>query len=133
MKRATKIFLIVAACILASCASAPVLPENISSAELIQRGQEAVDAGRYTQAIQYFQAILDRFPGDLPMICNAEYEIAHTYYKQKKYGQARQELHALLSRYEGEDAELLPPHFKRLAEILLDTIGDDPAAGTSET
>ncbi|MDR1948742.1 MAG: hypothetical protein LBQ38_05065 [Spirochaetaceae bacterium] len=111
------------AALLAACASGPAeIPDDIGPAELIQRAQEASDRNRFALALGYYVLIPERFPSNIDMICAAEYEIAFIHYKQKKYVQAREELEALLSRYAGPDAELLPPQFKRLADIVLERI-----------
>ena len=109
----------------AACISGPVsIPADLSTAELIQRGQEASDKNRYTQAIHYYEAILERYPFDLDSVCAAEYEIAYIHYKQKKYETARTEFNALLARYNTLDAELLPQQFKTLAGIVLKRMDD---------
>jgi outer membrane protein assembly factor BamD (BamD/ComL family) len=103
-----------------SCASGPVdIPDTLTPEELIQRGQEASDRNRYKQSLQYYEAILERFPSNIDMICAAEYEISFIHYKQKKYDQSKAEFRALLDRYETLDAELLPQQFRILAEIVL--------------
>jgi outer membrane protein assembly factor BamD (BamD/ComL family) len=111
--------------ILLGCASRPVnIPDTITPAELVQRGQEASDRNRYSQALQYYEAILARFPTNIDAICSAEYEIAFIHYKQRKYETAKEEFNALLDRYNGPDAELLPPQFKRLTGIVLERIAE---------
>jgi outer membrane protein assembly factor BamD (BamD/ComL family) len=106
-----------------ACYSGPAeIPEDISAAELIQRAQEASDRNRYNQSLQYYQAIVDRFPLDIDNICAAEYEIAFIHYKQKQYDLAREELTALLSRYDSPDGELLPPQYKKLSVMVLKNI-----------
>jgi outer membrane protein assembly factor BamD (BamD/ComL family) len=108
-----------------ACASGPPdIPEELSAEELIQRGQEAADRNRYGQSLYYYQAIMDRFPSNLDMVCTAEYEIAFIHYKQKKYEEARGEFEALLLRYAGPDGANLPPQFKRLSELVLQKIGE---------
>lgn len=107
----------------ATCATGPVkIPDEITPAELIQRGQEASDRNRYNQALQYYQALLDRNPTNIDLVCAAEYEIAFIHYKQKKYPQAKEEFNALLERYDTLDAELLPQQFKTLSNIVLERI-----------
>jgi outer membrane protein assembly factor BamD (BamD/ComL family) len=104
----------------ASCASGPVVISNdLTAAELIQRGQEASDRNRYAVSLQYYEAIRERFPGDLSNICAAEYEIAFIHYKQKKYSEAKDEFADLLARYEDPDEELLPPQFRILSAKIL--------------
>jgi hypothetical protein len=124
---------VLTALLAAGCASGPEnVPDDISAAELVQRGQEASDHYRYEQALQYYQLILDRFGYNIDMVCTAEYEIAFIQYKQKKYQDAWDGLNALLLRYEGPDAELLPPQFKRLSEIVLERISERPGFPPSE-
>jgi outer membrane protein assembly factor BamD (BamD/ComL family) len=110
---------------LQACVTGPVnVPDDVSPEELIQRGQEASDRNRYNLALQYYEMIQERFPANTDFICAAEYEIAFIHYKQKKYAQAREELQALLGRYEGPDAVLLPGQFRILADIVLKRIGE---------
>ncbi|MDR0524717.1 MAG: hypothetical protein LBG90_02460 [Spirochaetaceae bacterium] len=100
-----------------ACASNPEIPPELTPPELIQKAQAASDKNKYTQSLRYYEAILERYPSYIDEVCAAEYEIAFIHYKQKKYALAETEYTALLDRYTGQDAELLPPQFKRLAEI----------------
>ncbi|MDR1905192.1 MAG: hypothetical protein LBQ88_23285 [Treponema sp.] len=102
-----------------ACTSTVSIADTISPAELIQKGQEASDRNKYKQSLQYYQAIIDRYPSYVDEVCEAEYTIAFIHYKQKKYELAKTEFNALLSRYEGADVELLPLQFKKLSEIVL--------------
>ena len=116
---------LVLAVLIGGCASSPPnIPEDLSPAELIQRGQEAADRNRYGQSLYYYEAIIQRFPSNIDMVCAAEYEIAFIHYKQKKYEEARGEFEALLRRYAGPEGENLPPQFKRLTEIVLEKINE---------
>jgi outer membrane protein assembly factor BamD (BamD/ComL family) len=106
-----------------SCVSGPPdIPEGLSPAELIQRAQEASDKNKYNLALEYYSALLLRYPGNMEIACTAEYEIAFIHYKQKKHNQARTELNALLSRYDTPDEELLPAQFKILSQIVLEKL-----------
>jgi outer membrane protein assembly factor BamD (BamD/ComL family) len=107
-----------------SCISiGPVeIPDDLTAAELIQRGQEASDKNRYNVSIQYYEAILERFPYDIDSVIAAEYEIAFIHYKQKNYIQAKKELNQVLAHYNIPDQELLPAQFKILANIVLGKI-----------
>jgi outer membrane protein assembly factor BamD (BamD/ComL family) len=116
---------VLGAALLAACASGPVvIPDDITAEELIQRGQESSDRNRYKQSLQYYEAILERFRTNTDLICAAEYEIAFIHYKQKLYARSRSEFEELLVRYDDPDAELLPPQFKILAEIVLKQIAE---------
>ncbi len=112
--------LFVTASLLVSCSSTPVtVPEGLTPMELVQRAQDATDKNQYHAAIQYYQAILDRYPDDEEMVCAAEYEIAFIKYKQHRYAEARAGFTALLERYTQVDAEFLPAQYKILAEKVL--------------
>jgi outer membrane protein assembly factor BamD (BamD/ComL family) len=122
---------------MAGCASSPAaVPGDITAEELVQRAQEASDRYHYRQALQYYELVMSRYSYNIEMVCTAEYETALIYYKQKKYGLAREQFDALLLRYAGADAELLPPKFKRLSGIMLENINKKagpPAPGEAET
>jgi outer membrane protein assembly factor BamD (BamD/ComL family) len=108
-----------------SCASGPKdVSDTITPAELVQKAQEASDRNRRNQSLAYYNLILERFPDRIDYVCAAEYEIAFVHYKQKKYELSESELHKLLARYEGPDAELLPPQFRILANIVIAAIGE---------
>jgi outer membrane protein assembly factor BamD (BamD/ComL family) len=118
----TAVFL-AAALVMFSCATGPtVVPENLSPAELIQRAQEASDRNRYEVSLQYYQAIIERFPFDIDNIIAAEYEIAFIHYKQKQYEIAKAEFSDLLERYNTPDEALLPPSFKILSLKIMEKI-----------
>ena len=110
---------------LAACVTGNLnIPEELTPAELIQRAQEASDKNRYNQALQYYTALLERNRTNIDLVCTAEYEIAFIYYKQKKYGQAKEGFNLLLERYDAPNGNMLPPQFKRLATIVLERISD---------
>ena len=113
-----------------SCTSKPVvIPGDLTTMELIQRGQEASDRNKYGTALQYYQAVIERFPFDIDSICAAEYEIAFIHYKQKKYDMAKIEFADLLERYNTPDEELLPPQFKVLSQKILARITEIESRG----
>ncbi|MDR2136435.1 MAG: hypothetical protein LBO76_07455 [Treponema sp.] len=114
-------------CGLSACATAPQDIPQLSAEELVQRAQEASDRNRYKVALQYYQALHDRNQASTDWTLTAEYEIAFIHYKQKKYAQAREELTALLGRYDSPDAELMPQQFRRLAAIVLKNIDEKEA------
>jgi outer membrane protein assembly factor BamD (BamD/ComL family) len=107
-----------------SCISTgPVeIPDDLTAAELIQRGQEASDRNRYNVSLQYYEAILERFPYDIDSVIAAEYEIAFIHYKQKDYIQSKTEFNRILAYYNTPDQELLPAQFKILSNIVLGKI-----------
>ena len=111
------------AIILTACVTGPVvIPEDITTAELIQKAQEAADRNKYSVSLQYYETIIERFPYEVESVIAAEYEIGFIHYKQKKYDIAKIELTDLLERYNIPDEELLPPQFKILSKIVLGKI-----------
>jgi len=125
------LFLLAPALFFISCAtSSERISADLSPAELIQRAQEASDHNRYITALHYYQALLERNPYTIDLVCTGEYEIAFIHYKQRKYELARSELSALLERYNTPDAELLPQQFKRLATIVLNSISEKEQRGS---
>ena len=125
-------YMMITAILLSSCASTINISENMSPAEIIQRGQEALDRNRYGVAIQYYQALYDRNQSNIDLVITAEYHIANIHYKQGKYELARTELNTLLEYYNTPDEELLPQHFKRLAQIVLQRIEDKEKSGVKK-
>jgi len=107
-----------------ACASTVYISEDLSPAELIQRAQEASDRNRYKIAMQYYEALLERNRDNIDLVITAEYEIAFIHYKQKRYQQARSGLNGVLEYYNTPDEVLLPQHFKRLAQIVLERIDE---------
>ena len=121
-----KKFIILLATILlfSACQTTANITDDMSSAELKQRAQEAMDRNNYNIAIQYYQTLHERHRNNIDLIITAEYHIAHIHFKQGRYEQARIELNALLQYYNNPDAELLPQHFRRLALIVLERIDE---------
>jgi outer membrane protein assembly factor BamD (BamD/ComL family) len=98
------------------------IPNDLTTAELIQRGQEASDRNRYNVSLQYYEAVIERFPYDIDSVIAAEYEIAFIHYKQKDYELSKTEFNRLLARYNIPDQELLPAQYKILSNIVLGKI-----------
>jgi len=119
-----RILAVLLAFLFSACASTVNISNDLSSAELIQRAQEATDRNRYNLALQYYEALYNRNPDNIYLIITAEYEIAFIHYKQKKHYQAREELTSLLEYYDTPDEELLPQQFKRLAQIVIQRIDE---------
>ena len=125
MKKLCLTLPVLAALFLCACATGKVtISPNMTPSEIIQRAQEASDKNRYNQALQYYQALLERNPTNIDLICTAEYEIAFIHYKQKKFIRARAGFNALLDRYNEPGGEHLPPQFKLLALKVLERIDE---------
>ncbi len=110
----------IAALSIAACETAPKqIPEGAGAREMIQRAQEASDAGKEKTARAYYEAAKQRFPDDLAIVCACEYEIAFLDYKAGRYEVAAAGFGALLERYGSPDAAFLPQEYKILSERLL--------------
>jgi len=116
-------FALLAALAVSCVSTGPVeIPDGLTPAELIQRGQEASDRYNYNVSIQYYEAIIERFPYDIDSVIAAGYEIGFIHYKQKDYIQAKKELNQVLAHYNIPDQELLPAQYKILSNIVLGKI-----------
>jgi outer membrane protein assembly factor BamD (BamD/ComL family) len=105
---------------LSGCASVPVvIATDLDSAALVQRAQEAADASKYEVAMQYYQALVDRYGADPANRIAGQYEIAFLEYKMGKTAKAKELFEAVLAAYGGPGAEAFPPRYKILAEKLL--------------
>jgi len=107
-----------------ACATTVIIDEDMSAAEIMQRAQEAMDRNRYAAAIQYYEALHARNQINTDLLITAEYHIAFIKYKQKKYDEAAEGLNGVLSYYNTPDEVLLPRHFKRLAQIVLENVNE---------
>jgi outer membrane protein assembly factor BamD (BamD/ComL family) len=113
---------------LSACLSdSQTIPPGLSPEELVQRAQEASDRNRYSLALRYYEVLYDENRDSSDWTLAAEYEIAFIHYKQKKYPEAREELNALLRRYDNPDEALMPQQFKYLAAIVLQSIDEKEA------
>lgn len=73
-----------------SCKSAPVvIDETMTTQELIQKGQDAYQEGKYKMALTYYQAVIDKPEITPANYIEARYEIGHLYMKKKNYKAAR--------------------------------------------
>ena len=110
--------------LLSACKTTVAISENLSPAEIIQRAHEAMDRNRYKIATQYYQALYERNQTNIDLIITAEYHLAFIEYKQRRFAQARAGLKKVLEYYNSPDEILLPQHFKRLSQIVLQSIDE---------
>lgn len=120
----TRIFGIFVIIVLCSCVSnAPVeVAQDTPAVKIIQKGQDAFDAGKYEQAIAYYDEVLKRFPDNPEVVISAQYEIAYIHYKTKKYSFARNECNEILAQYNTPSGALLPQQYRILASIVLNNV-----------
>ncbi len=111
---------------LIGCTSVPKeIQADLTAAELTQRAQEYLDSGNYDAAELYYQTLMDRFGTDMSVCVSAEFEIAHLKIKDNKPNEARPLLEKILSYYETDTADTLPPEYRKLAQNDLDRISTE--------
>lgn len=103
---------------LSGCHTVPKnIPEDLSADELINLAQASYDQGNTKAAQAYYETIIIRYGDDMNKLVEAEYEIAHLKVKQKKWQQAIPDLQRVLNYYETDTTGMLPPAFRKLAEL----------------
>ncbi|HEY9054297.1 MAG TPA: hypothetical protein VIO60_05705 [Rectinemataceae bacterium] len=113
---------------LASCATKPpVLPEDASAAEIIQKAQERSDLYDWKGAKYCYQLLLERFPQDKNIVITAMYELAFIEYKQGHKERAAEGFKAVIAAYSAGGGESLPATWKILSEKLLAKLEPPPA------
>lgn len=112
-----------------SCKTVPSeIPNDLTAAQLIQRGQDELANARYKSADAYYIAAIDRYGSDLKCYVEARYELAHSFYKQKRYEEAKIMFNEIISIFDSPDAAYrLQPKYKKLAQIQLEQIAEAEA------
>ena len=101
----------------------PEIPNDLTAAQLIQRGQDALANGKYKIADSYYIATIDSYGSDLKCYVEARYELAHSFYKQKRYDEAKTMFNEIVSIFDSPEAIYqVQPKYKKLAQIQLDKI-----------
>lgn len=108
-----------------SCSSVPKeIPENLTSQELIQKGQECYENANYEGALAYYETAVARFSDWPSTYIEAKYEIAHVYMKQKKYEKAEAIFNEILQMFKSAAPGSYPAAYKKLSEIGLQKISE---------
>ena len=107
---------------LSSCKSLPEIPNDLTQAQIIQKGQNAFSAGDYKVAEYYYQTSIQRYGNNTESYIESKYELGHLYLKTKDYDKAEEAFNEILELYEYAAAGDLPPSYKKLANIGLSKI-----------
>ena len=133
------VFSLAVAVLLGACAGtpAPVRTDGLSASKLVQLAQSAADKGNYSLAMEYHQAVRDRFPDDKERSLWSSYEIAFLYHKMGQDEEAVRLLDALIQSYVDGNDPGLPQGPRVLAEkvkanILAQAKAKSDKAGASE-
>ena len=106
-----------------SCKSTQEIPEDLSAKQLIQSGQDAFENYKYKLALDYFNAVIDRYGDtDMALYVEAKYEIGHLYMKQKKQKLAKPVFEEILEIYSSVLPGTIPAAYQKLSQIELEKI-----------
>ena len=106
-----------------SCSSIPKeIPEDLTAQELIQKGQNEFENGRYKASFCYYNAVTERFMDNPAVYAEATYEIGHLFMKQKKYDKAETVFRNLLDLYASAQPGTLPGSYRKLSELEMEKI-----------
>lgn len=101
----------------------PVIPEDLTAAQIFQKAQEAADSRRWDNSAVYYRTFMERYPDDLPNILAARYELAFIEYKKGNYEEATKGFQDLLDDYGKIENQLTVPQWPRvLSEKLIGII-----------
>lgn len=113
--------LITISLMLLSCRTIKYIPEDKTPAQIIQMGQNCVGNSDFVSAAFCYETVIDRFGNDPAIYVEANYELGHTYLKQKKYDKAYTIFNELLDLYD-QYGTALPGSYKKLCTIGLSQI-----------
>lgn len=103
-----------------SCATKlPVIPDEYSASQIIQKAQERSDVYDWKGAHYYYRILLERYPDNPELVLEATYEIAFIEYKLGHKDTAKAGMQEVLEIYKGAEAASLPQTWKVLAEKIL--------------
>ena len=101
----------------ASCSSAPKeIPAELTAQELIQKGQNEFENGRYKESLRYYNAVTERYADYPALYLEASYEIGHLFMRQKKYDKAEPIFQEILDIYAQAQPGSLPGSYRKLSE-----------------
>ena len=104
-----------------SCKTLKEIPEDKTSAQIIQMGQNYVGIGDYKSAEFCYDTVIARFGTDASIYVEAKYELGRVYLAQNKYDKAYNTFNEILQIYDVY-AAMLPGAYKQLCTISLNQI-----------
>jgi len=105
------------------CASKQkAIPEDLTSAQLIQLGQNCYEKNDFEGALRYYREDIQRYGDDIAVYIEAKYEMGHVYLRSSKYEEAYNAFTEILGYYGKMPAGSLPAEYKKLSEICLSQI-----------
>ena len=113
--------LFVATMLLFSCKTLKEIPEDKSSAQIIQMGQNYAALSDYKSAEFCYETVIDRYGNNPSTYVEAKYELGRIYLTQRKYDKAYATFNELLNIYDSYGA-MLPGAYKKLCNISINQI-----------
>ena len=110
-----------------SCRTIKEIPEDKTSAQIIQMGQNYVGSSDYKSAEFCYNTVVDRYGSDPAIYVEARYELGRVYLAQKKYEKAYNIFDELLEIYDSYSA-MLPGAYKKLCNISISQIPEKKLA-----
>ena len=107
-----------------SCRTLKEIPEEKTSAQIIQMGQNYVGNGDYQSAEFCYKTVIERYGTDPAIYVEGQYELGRVYLAQKKYDKAYNIFSEILNLYDSY-AAMLPGSYKKLCNISLSQIPEN--------
>ncbi len=104
-----------------SCRTLKEIPEEKTSAQIIQMGQNYVGLSDYKSAEFCYETVIERFGSDPAIYVEAQYELGRVFLKQRKYEKAYDNFSEILNLYDSY-ATALPGAYKKLCNISISQI-----------
>ena len=105
-----------------SCRTLKEIPEDKTSAQIIQMGQNYVGNNDYKSATFCYNTVIERYGSDPAIYVEAKYELGRVYLAQRKYDKAYYAFNEVLEIYDSGYSSMLPGAYKKLCNISLTQI-----------
>lgn len=120
--------LFMASMLFVSCKTLKEIPEDKTSAQIIQMGQNYVGNGDYKSAEFCYSTVIERYGTNPSIYVEARYELGRVYLAEKKYDKAYSTFTEVLDIYD-RYGTMIPGAYKKLCNISINQI---PAAKLQE-
>ncbi len=104
-----------------SCRTLKEIPEDKTSAQIIQMGQNYAALSDYSSSEFCYNTVIDRYGTDPAIYVEAKYELGRLYLKQHKYEKAYKTFNEILEIYDAYGM-MLPGAYKKLCNISISQI-----------
>ena len=105
-----------------SCQTLKEIPEDKTSAQIIQMGQNYVGNSDYKSAALCYNTVIDRYGSDPAIYVEGKYELGRVYLAQHKYEKAYNTFTEILEIYDSSYGLMLPGAYKKLCNISISQI-----------